>query len=64
MEALAAINGIIAIIKLVEPHVSQAIANGQISVDKQKELMDSIDALRAKTAGQFAGEHWKPSTAA
>ena len=59
METVALINGVIALIQLLEPKIEEAIKKGEISPEEQQRLADKIGRLRSHVA--FTGPHWQPS---
>lgn len=59
MEEIVALNAALVLAEKLIPIVTQAVANGQVTVEAQQAARDKYNALRAKADAAFAGPEWQ-----
>ena len=59
---MAAASAGIELVERLVPLIRDFANKGDITAEQQVALMARIDSLRVRAAGEFQGDHWKPST--
>lgn len=62
MEEIALISAAIGLAEKLYPRIAEAVRSGEVSVEEQAALAARIESLRTRSAGQFSGPEWTPST--
>jgi hypothetical protein len=59
MEYAAAVSAALTLLEFLLPKIEDAVKRGEVSPEKQKELRDRYNQLRAQGDTAFSGPEWK-----
>lgn len=59
MDPFVLANGLISLLELLIPKLTEAIKNGEVSPQEQQDTRGRFNALKANIDGMFSGPEWE-----